>query len=134
VSLAHNASPTCRQCSALLQVGAPTCGTCGCRTAAAPAAPYAPVAGQPVVVVAAKSAGIAVLLTLLWLGAGHLYAGKIGAGIALVVFDLVLAMLAATLFGLIIAVPVWMVTFAIAAFLAANAVSEFNRRNGIVVR
>jgi TM2 domain-containing membrane protein YozV len=130
VSLAHNASSTCQRCSALLPAGAPTCVSCG----QSAAAPYAPAVGQPVVVVAAKSAGIAVLLTLLWLGAGHLYAGKIGAGIALVIFDFVLFLLALTFVGALLAVPVWIITFAIAAFLSANAVSEFNRRNGIVVR
>jgi len=133
VSLAHNAAPTCHNCSALLPAGAAACGTCGYQTGSA-AVSYPPAAGPPVVVVAAKSAGIAVLLTLLWLGAGHLYAGKIGAGIALVVFDFVLFLLALTFVGALVAIPIWIVTFAIAAFLSANAVSDFNRRNGIVVR
>lgn len=89
---------------------------------------------NPIGVVPAKSAGVAVLLSLLWLGAGHLYAGRIGTGIALIVFDLLLAVLALTGIGLVIAFPVWLMAFLVTAVLAANAASAFNRRNGIVVR
>lgn len=137
MSLAHNA-PTCRNCTAPLPMGAPSCATCGHQTGAPAAAPYYPTApqpavAQPMVVVAAKSTGIAVLLTLLWLGAGHLYAGKIGAGVALMVFDFVLSLLAITGFGLIIAFPVWLVSVVVAAMLASSAVTAFNRRNGVLV-
>jgi TM2 domain-containing membrane protein YozV len=133
VSLAHNTSSTCTRCSSWLPVGTAACGTCGHPTGAAVNA-YGPVPGQPVVVVAAKSAGVAVLLTVLWMGAGHLYAGRIGAGIALMVFDFVLGLIALTGLGLIIAFPVWLVSCAIAAYLATEAVATFNRRNGVVVR
>ena len=45
-----------------------------------PPAPYQPVAYP---VRPAKSPGIAVLLTLLWIGAGHLYLDRVGTGLAL---------------------------------------------------
>jgi TM2 domain-containing membrane protein YozV len=130
MSLAPN-TPTCRRCAGPLQVGAPACGTCGQLTGAAPAGPAV---GRPVGVVAAKSTGIAVLLSVLWVGAGNLYAGSIGTGVALMLFDGLLALLALTGFGLIIAFPIWLVTCIVATVLAVNSVSSFNRRNGIVVR
>lgn len=83
--------------------------------------------------VTAKSPGIAVLLSLLWLGAGHLYVGKIGAGIALIVLDFFLFVLSFTVLGLIISIPVWLITFVIVAILASQAAKDFNRRNGIIV-
>ncbi len=45
-----------------------------------PMAPYQP---NPYAVRAPKSAGIAVLLTFLWIGAGHLYLDRMGTGLAL---------------------------------------------------
>jgi TM2 domain-containing membrane protein YozV len=45
-----------------------------------PVAPYQP---NPYAVRAPKSAGIAVLLTFLWIGAGHLYLDRMGTGLAL---------------------------------------------------
>jgi TM2 domain-containing membrane protein YozV len=130
MSLAPN-TPTCRRCAGRLQVGAPACGTCGQLTGAGAAGPAS---GRPVGVVAAKSTGIAVLLSVLWVGAGNLYAGSIGTGVALMLFDGLLALLALTGFGLIIAFPIWLVTCIVATVLAVNSVSSFNRRNGIVVR
>jgi TM2 domain-containing membrane protein YozV len=48
-------------------------------------APYPPGPYQPVpsAARAPKSSGVAVLLTLLWIGAGHLYLDRIGTGLAL---------------------------------------------------
>jgi hypothetical protein len=71
---------------------------------------------------------------VLWVGAGNLYAGSIGTGVALMLFDGLLALLALTGFGLIVAFPLWLVTCIVATVLAVNSVSSFNRRNGIVVR
>lgn len=99
--------------------------------AMAPAPP--PGYGGTVRLVTAKSPGIAVLLSFLWLGAGHLYVGQIGAGIALIVLDFFLALLSFTVFGLLISIPVWLIAFVIVAILAARAAKDFNYRNGIVV-
>lgn len=89
---------------------------------------------QPTAVVTAKSAGLAVLLTIVWLGAGHLYAGRVATGIALMLFDSILVLLAFSLLGIIIAVPVWIVAAPITMVFAASAASAFNRRNGITVQ
>ena len=74
-----------------------------------------------------KSAALAVFLTFLWLGMGHLYAGRITTGIVLALIDVVLVMLAFSFIGLIIAFPVWCLLFLIAAPLSAMAVGEANR-------
>jgi TM2 domain-containing membrane protein YozV len=95
---------------------------------------YPPAYPQQVVGVAPKSAGLAVLLSFLWLGAGHLYANRIGAGIALMVYEAFLALLSFSIVGLVISVPLWFISVIVVMILAANAANDFNRRNGIVVR
>src|SRR6185369_3948978 len=54
-----------------------------------PPAPYPAPYPAPV---ATKSAGIAVLLSFLWPGLGHLYVGQIGAGVALICAELGMVM------------------------------------------
>jgi TM2 domain-containing membrane protein YozV len=83
-----------------------------------------------IIVTNGKSAGLAVFFTFLWLGAGHLYVNKIGTGIALIIFDLFLVMLSFTFVGLILAFPAWLVTFLIAAPLAANGANKHNAKLG----
>lgn len=96
-------------------------------------APYGPPV-QPVAGVPAKSAGIAVLLSFIWLGAGHLYANEVGLGIGLIVYDAFLVILALTLIGAIVAVPLWFISAPIVMYLAAQAADNFNQRNGLTVR
>lgn len=88
--------------------------------------------GPPVAVVSQKSAGIAVLLTFLWLGAGNLYADQIGAGVTLLIINFALVMLAATFIGAIIAVPLWFVAFIVAATTASTGVRRHNARYGLI--
>lgn len=95
---------------------------------------YPPPYPQPAVVVSAKSAGIAVLLSFLWLGAGHLYAGNIGTGVALLAYHGFLVLLAITLVGSLLAIPLWLLSAPVVMFLAARAAQGFNARNGVVVR
>lgn len=92
--------------------------------------------GQPIQIVSipAKSPGIAVLLSFIWLGAGHLYANKVGTGSLLVIFDFFLLLLALTGVGLLVAVPIWLVAAPCVMLLSAGAVNSFNRRNGLAVR
>lgn len=85
-------------------------------------------------VIPAKSPGVAALLSLLWLGAGHLYAGSVGVGVALAILDAFLVLISLTIIGLVVTIPVYMVIIPITMLLAANSASEFNHRNGIVVR
>lgn len=75
-----------------------------------------------------KSAGVAVLLSFLWLGAGHLYAERIGTGIALLVFDALLWLLALSFVGAIVAVPIWLVAMPLAMVSSAAAARDFNDR------
>ena len=86
------------------------------------------------VVTAPKSAGIAILLSLLWFGAGHLYANQTGLGIALILYDVFLGILSATIVGLVVSIPLWLISLPIVLFLANNAANDYNRRNGLVVR
>lgn len=91
-------------------------------------APVAPARVVPVVAIAPKSAGLAVFLTFLWLGAGHLYVNRITSGIILLVVDLVLWFLMWTLIGALFAFPVWLILFVIAAIRVSGHVTEYNRR------
>ena len=137
---------TCASCSTPLHGWAGPCRNCGHMPVAAPgplvpaAAPYAggpvlpPHPQQMVHVVNAKSPGVAVLLSFIWLGAGHLYVGNIGLGIGLMVFDFFLVMVSLIPFSWILTVPVWMLAFVFIAIHVSNAAKAFNARNGIVVR
>jgi TM2 domain-containing membrane protein YozV len=102
---------------------------------AVPAMPARPPYPHPMMhVVSAKSPGVAVLLSFIWLGAGHLYVGKIGLGIGLMVLDFFLVMLSLIPFTWIITVPVWLITFVFVAIHVSNESKAFNFRNGIIVR
>ena len=113
--------PRCRACDTILQPPGQICSACHAEQGRAP---------QQIMqqFVPAKSKGTAVLLTFLWLGAGHMYAEKIGVGIALAIIDTFLVLLGLTGIGLIIAFPIWIVLFIIAALLSASAVEQFNAK------
>lgn len=83
-------------------------------------------------VVSQKSPGVAVLLSFLWLGAGNLYVNQIPGGVALLLANMFLIMLAATIFGLLIAVPMWFVLFIISAVTASSAATQHNARYGLL--
>ena len=85
--------PRCKNCGTVFEAPTRVCPRCGAdQFAQTPIAPQR--RGQP------KSAGVAVLLSFLLLGAGHLYMGRTGAGIALIVLDVFLWLLALTLLSL----------------------------------
>ncbi len=100
--------------------------------------PYAPQQFLPqqqiVTMVSPKSAGIAVLLTFLFLGAGHLYANRVTTGVILIISEVLLAILSATGIGLIVTIPIYVILLPIAMLLAASAAKNFNYRNGLVLR
>jgi TM2 domain-containing membrane protein YozV len=107
-------APTrCRQCSALLARADEPCVRC---------AQYS----QPTV--PAKSVGLAMLLTVGWLGAGHLYANRVFAGALLLGLNLFLVLLSFTGAGLVLSVPLWCVAAGGAMVTAANAVQRHNER------
>ncbi len=89
---------------------------------------------QTVQIVAAKSPGVAALLSLLWFGAGHLYAGSTGIGITLIVFDFFLALCMLVPLLWLIIIPLWFVLLPIVMITAASSAKGFNQRNGIIVR
>lgn len=133
--------PMCGSCGAFLQPPNPRCQVCGTsQWAQPPMPPQRPQTAAPPYAmpnggfVTAKSPGIAILLSLLWLGAGNVYAGQIVLGIVLMVVDIPLAFLAFTLVGLVIAFPVWLILVVISIVVATQGVKSFNERNGIVVR
>ncbi len=83
-------------------------------------------------VVAAKTPGIAVLLSFLWLGAGHLYAGRTGAGVAFMAINFFLVFFMFIPFiGWLIAPVIWVPLFVVAAVTASGAVKAYNARWGI---
>ncbi|MGY2002805.1 hypothetical protein [Blastococcus sp. SYSU DS1024] len=87
---------------------------------------------QPAAVVTAKTPGIAVLLSLLWMGAGHLYAGRIGPGIGFMTTGFFLWILwFIPLIGWVVAPLLWLPLFIVAACTAANAAREHNARWGV---
>lgn len=136
---------TCASCSTPLDGRTGPCRNCGHVLSAAPAPlapttapnagyPVPPFAPQPMVhVVSAKSPGVAVLLSFIWLGAGHLYVGRIGLGIGIMVFDFFLILLSLIPFSWILTVPVWLIAFVFIAINVSNEAKACNARNGIVV-
>ncbi len=75
-----------------------------------------------------RSVGVAVLLSVVWLGAGHLYAGRPDVGAALMAYNAVLVLMSVTVIALILTVPMWLLSAPLVAVLAARAVIEDNRR------
>src|SRR5690348_9220450 len=148
------ATPSCPNCSRQLDSTTSACSGCGYAHGVSPAPGLAPSQdlppsatfanrpavpaplhpSGPIAVVSAKSPGIAVLLSFLWLGAGHLYVGVIGLGIGLMVFDFLLFLLSLTGVGLFISIPVWLISFVIIAIRVSKAANDFNQRNGIIMR
>jgi TM2 domain-containing membrane protein YozV len=137
---------TCASCSTPLHGWTGPCRNCGYASTAAQA-PFlpavAPQAGVPVPayppqpmvhVVSAKSPGVAVLLSFIWLGAGHLYVGRIGLGIAIMVFEFFLVLFSLIPFSWFLTVPVWLIAFVLIAINVSNEAKAFNARNGILVR
>jgi TM2 domain-containing membrane protein YozV len=79
-------------------------------------------------VVAPKSAGVAILLTFLWLGAGHLYLNRVGHGVALLVLHFFLALLCLTGVGALLGVPGWILGFVLAAVSCSSIAAQDNAR------
>lgn len=88
--------------------------------------------GTTVRVVAAKTPGIAVVLSI-WLGVGHLYVGENGLGFGLLAYYLFLCLLSLVPILWILTIPIWFVSFILVAINASKAAHNFNRRNGLVI-
>src|SRR3954466_13291431 len=95
--------PTCQACSRTLGTSsASRCAWCG--------APQSPHQVRLSLAAPAKTPGIAVLLSMLWLGAGHFYANRNVTGVFLALADLLLVMISFTGFGFLLTFPIWLVT------------------------
>jgi TM2 domain-containing membrane protein YozV len=92
--------------------------------------PYGAPGGYPppAVIVAPKSAAVAVLLNILWLGVGNIYAGQVGLGIAFIVIDFFLWLTSLLVITLILTVPLWIVLFVVALVTSISAVNSYNAR------
>ncbi len=146
MSLTPNAARCCISCSTPLGLGSTTCTRCGhVHGATPPGAPFPSVValppsvpppyGQPggmVRVVAAKSPGIAAVLSI-WFGVGHLYVGENGLGFGLLAFYLFLCLVSFLPVLWVLTIPVWFISFIFVAMNASKAAHNFNRRNGVVV-
>jgi TM2 domain-containing membrane protein YozV len=147
---------SCSACGA--GVSGPTCSLCGHTSAsgwgpghpgsagfAAPQPPYGAPGGhqppyggpwypQPPMPpvhhhhVPEKSAGVAVLLTFLWLGAGHLYLNRVTPGVLLLVLDffLVLFFLFVPFIGWILGFLGWLAAFIAAAVSCSSIAASEN--------
>jgi TM2 domain-containing membrane protein YozV len=83
-------------------------------------------------VVAAKTPAVAVLLSILWLGAGHLYAGRTALGLALMAVDVFLVLfLMVPLIGWVLAPLAWFGLCIYAAISSSNAVKRRNAQWGL---
>lgn len=96
------------------------CPNCGVATAGA-----AQVAGTAVsVALGAKSVGAAVLLSLVFTGAGHWYVGRVGRGFVFFGLTFLSGLLVLAVVGLILLPIVWIC----AAIDASRCAQEYNRR------
>jgi TM2 domain-containing membrane protein YozV len=95
----------CQNCRAMLDPRAVACPACGLPTPAA----YAGQMATAVIAASTKSSGIALLLSLLWPGAGQIYVGRFGPGAAFMVGSLVAFMMLFLIVGLLLypAVLIW---------------------------
>ena len=128
--------PRCHACQAILQPPGHVCARCNAPQAGSPGHAVQQRTQQMMMMQLAqppKSAGVAVVLSLLWLGAGHIYAGKTGTGVALAILDGLLLLLSITGIGLIISLPVWIIATPIAMVLSASAVKNFNQRRAMAI-
>ena len=82
--------------------------------------------GSPVALTQRKSVGLAVFLTFLLLGAGHMYAGQQKLGVALAIFACVLIVILFTRIGAVVSVMLWLITAPIAMIWSASAVRQYN--------
>jgi len=123
----------CNKCGNEIGEGQGFCDKCGQQAGAA-------VQQQPPVPMREKSAGVAAILSFLWAGLGHLYVGKIGFGLILMLlypvilfFGFIFLVVALGIFGLILfgvivlAVWIWCI---FDSHRLANEYNDFIRANG----
>ena len=88
--------------------------------------------GRPMATVSVKTPGIAILLSFIWLGAGHLYAGRTTQGLVLLgVNFFLLLFLMVPLIGWVLSPLAWIGLFVYAAISSSNAVKQHNAHWGM---
>jgi TM2 domain-containing membrane protein YozV len=122
MSVSSYSPPRCVSCSKILAQPVQVCPACGAHQ-------DQPQQSQIVTYVTRtqKSVGLAVFLSFLWLGAGHLYAGKVGTGMVLAFADLVLVLIAFTGIGLFVSVPIWLIAVPLVMVWAASTTQSRNQ-------
>ena len=115
-------SQFCRTCGKPVAATAAICLTCGTsqQSSSRPLATGATYAPEP------KSAGVAILLTVLFPGAGHLYIGNTRKGTPFVIANAVGFIFALTLILLPVGVVIWIVTLLMTAPRLSQEVEEYN--------
>lgn len=102
--------PLCRHCQAILAPPGLTCDSCGRGQEIVPFS-------QTAVQAPNKSLGVALLLTFLWMGAGHLYVGKrIPLGLGIMAAAFVLFLIDLTIIGMVVSIPLSIALFIYAVF------------------
>jgi len=101
----QNTGPTfCRACGKEIDNRAVICPHCGVAQSQAGTSAYVP---RPA---GARTGGIAILLSILWPGAGHLYADDNNNGIVFTVISAVNFLLSLTIIWLLLGIPIWLGT------------------------
>ena len=114
----------CRACGEEIDPRATICPKCGVSQSAVGVAPYR---STPV---GARSGGIAIILSLIWPGAGHLYAEDNTPGIVFCVISAVNFLLSWTIIWLIVGIPIWLGTAIWCSIDSNRKVAAWNVAHG----
>lgn len=118
-------TPTyCRACGKEVDPRAVVCPSCGVSQQQAPVA--FPSANPP----GMRTGGIAILLSIIWPGAGHLYADDNSTAIVFMIVSGINFLLSFTFFWLIIGIPLWLGTAIWCSIDSNRKVEAWNRARG----
>lgn len=102
------------------------CGSCGANLSGSAPASQAAYGGNNVYAAAPqKSTGLGIVLSIIWVGLGHLYAGQIGKGIMLMIVYIVLFALSP--FTLFITAFVAFILWLWSIFNVNKLINEYNQ-------
>ena len=121
-TIATPTSQFCRTCGKPVAATAAICLNCGTGQPPSGPATARAVGNTP----EPKSFGIAILLTILWPGAGHLYIGNSQKGTPFIVANAIGFILAFAIILLPLAVIIWLVTLLMTAPNLSKEVTEYN--------
>jgi TM2 domain-containing membrane protein YozV len=129
MSQMYQVPPRCYSCGYVFTGPAASCPVCGAAQAPNALAPTPTYVIRP-----QKSVALAVILSIIWLGLGHLYLGRIATGIILAITDLILVFIAFTWVGLFVAIPAWAILIPVVTILAGVAAQNQNRAAPTLLR